>query len=117
MLLWSATEGCVTIMCSSIPVLRPLYDRVKYGKDGKSHSSGHNASYNMPNYGSGRKYGRLSISHNQQSTLDQNNSSYQKTIVSYNTRNASDETILRDGTGIERTDEIEVRYEQFGKKV
>jgi hypothetical protein len=31
--------------------------------------------------------------------------------------NTSDENILRGAAGIERTDEISVRYEQYGRKV
>lgn len=115
MLIWSATESCVTIMCSSIPVLRPLYVRVRYGKDGKSGSSG-NTPYKLPLYGSGRKYGKLSISGPDNSTLNSDGSPYQKTVISYNTRNTSDETIMRSPGGIARTDEISVSYEQYGKQ-
>ncbi|KAF5660720.1 integral membrane protein pth11 [Fusarium denticulatum] len=57
MLTWSATESTVTIMCSSIPVLRPLYVRFRYGSQGDS--SGAASSYKLPMYGnhSGRRYG------------------------------------------------------------
>ncbi|KAJ5128503.1 hypothetical protein N7448_002224 [Penicillium atrosanguineum] len=115
MLIWSATESCVTIMCSSIPVLRPLYVRIRYGKDGKNSSPG-NTDYKLPMYGSARKYGKLSISGPEHSTLNSNCGPYPKTVISYNTRNTSDETIIRDPTGIARTDEISVSYEQFGKQ-
>ncbi|RYC93601.1 hypothetical protein BFJ63_vAg3581 [Fusarium oxysporum f. sp. narcissi] len=61
MLIWSATESTVTIMCSSIPVLRPLYVRFRYGSQGDS--SGAASSYKLPMYGnySGRKYGNSSM--------------------------------------------------------
>ncbi|KIL85316.1 hypothetical protein FAVG1_11271 [Fusarium avenaceum] len=45
MLLWSATESTVTIMCSSIPVLRPLYVRFRYGSQGESSRDN---SYKLP---------------------------------------------------------------------
>ncbi|KAH9872209.1 hypothetical protein IAQ61_005044 [Plenodomus lingam] len=36
MLLWSSSEVCLTIVCACIPVLRPLYVRMKYGSGGDS---------------------------------------------------------------------------------
>lgn len=62
-------------------------------------------------YGSGRRYGKLDYS-----GADPNSSSYQKTVTSYHTRNASDEAIIQDANVIERTDEISINYEPFGKK-
>ncbi|CAI7624748.1 unnamed protein product [Penicillium glandicola] len=115
MLIWSATESCVTIMCSSIPVLRPLYIRVKYGKDGNSSSSG-NTSYKLPMYGSGRKWGKFSKSGLESST-DERGPTFHTTVMKNSAENASNENILRGAAGIERTDEISVSYEQFGKKV
>lgn len=116
MLIWSATESLVTIMCSSIPVLRPLYIRVRYGPDGKDSSTGNSgdASYKLPMYGSGaRKYGKMSFSTRNQSITEPKNS----TIVKYHTRDTSDENILHGAAGIERTDEISVSYERFDSKV
>ncbi|KAL4723065.1 hypothetical protein ACLX1H_010306 [Fusarium chlamydosporum] len=49
MLIWSATESTATIMCSSIPVLRPLYGRFRYGSKGSD--SGGSSSYKLPIYG------------------------------------------------------------------
>lgn len=101
-------------MCSSIPVLRPLYVRIKYGSKGDS-SSGNSKSYNLPQYGS-RKY-----------ALGSNNgvgqrSGNHRAVITYNKDNASDETILRDtkmdndmSGGIKRTDEISVSYENTTK--
>jgi hypothetical protein len=36
MLLWSSSEVCLTIVCASIPALRPLYVRIVYGSHGES---------------------------------------------------------------------------------
>ena len=116
MLIWSATESLVTIMCSSIPVLRPLYVRVRYGKDGKDSSFGNSGDtpYKLPMYGSGaRKYGKMSISGPGDSIIEPKSS----TLVKYETRNTSDENILQGAAGIERTDEISVSYERFDSKV
>ncbi|OQE38459.1 hypothetical protein PENCOP_c008G06352 [Penicillium coprophilum] len=114
MLIWSATESCVTIMCSSIPVLRPLYIRVKYGKNGKSSSSG-NTSYKLPIYGNGRRRGTFSKS-GLESSVDERSSTYHTTVMKNSAENASDEHILRGAAGIERTDEISISYEQFVTK-
>lgn len=116
MLIWSATESCVTIMCSSIPVLRPLYVRIKYGKDGKSSSSSGNTSYRMPMYGSNRKWGKFSKS-DLESSVGPGEISYQTTVMKHGRRNSSDENILDSAAGIERTDEISVSYEQYGRKI
>lgn len=111
MLIWSATESCVTIMCSSIPILRPLYVRIRYGENGKSSSSG-NTSYKLPMYGSGRKYGRLSKSGHEPSEVEANDVSYPSTVINFGTSNKSNEDILRGAAGIKKTDEISVSYEQ-----
>ncbi|KAJ3538562.1 hypothetical protein NM208_g5860 [Fusarium decemcellulare] len=114
MLIWSATESLVTIMCSSIPVLRPLYVRFKYGSKGDSSgASGANSSYKLPMYGnhSGRRYGQGSTA-----GIEQPAPSHQ-TQITYNANNASDESILRDtkaqygiSSAIKRTDEVSVSY-------
>lgn len=116
MLIWSATESCVTIMCSTIPVLRPLYIRIRYGKDGKDGSSSDN-SYKLPMYGSGRKYseskhyGQSSKSAFDTSVIDRKGFSDNMTVIKHTTSNNSDEAILHGAAGIERTDEISVSYE------
>ncbi|KAM0329631.1 hypothetical protein ACHAPQ_006700 [Fusarium lateritium] len=110
MLIWSATESTVTIMCSSIPVLRPLYVRFRYGSQGES---SHDNSYKLPMYGnhSGRKYGNDSIP-----GTGTNGGPSHRTVVTYNANNASDESILRDTktqndiSGIRRTDEVSISY-------
>ncbi|CAG1982985.1 unnamed protein product [Fusarium graminearum] len=109
MLIWSATESTATIMCSSIPVLRPLYVRFRYGSKGDS--SGENSSYKLPMYGnhSGKKYGTGS-------RTDVPAGPSHQTVISFNANNASDESILRDaktqnaGGGITRTDEVSISY-------
>lgn len=117
MLIWSATESCVTIMCSSIPILRPLYVQVRYGKDGKSGGSSDNPSYKLPLYASNRKYGILSKQGRGLSGLDTSDISYARTVVNPERSNKSDEDILvHDAAGIERTDEISVSYEQCAKR-
>ncbi|KAK3331775.1 hypothetical protein B0T19DRAFT_380295 [Cercophora scortea] len=127
MLIWSATESTVTIMCSSIPVLRPLYVRFRYGSKGDSSTDPKSSSYKMPMYGnhSGRKYGLGSkqgatgaddLEAHTVSPDDKNN----RTVITYN--NASEESILRDARvqpvdgaqsgGIRRTDHVRVSYEK-----
>ncbi|RGP65176.1 hypothetical protein FLONG3_9316 [Fusarium longipes] len=108
MLIWSATESTATIMCSSIPVLRPLYVRFRYGSKGDS--SGSNSNYKLPMYGnhSGKKYGTGTGT---EATAGRSH----QTVIAYNANNASDESILRDtknqnSGGITRTDEISISY-------
>lgn len=153
MLIWSATENTVTIMCASIPVLRPLYVRFRYGSKGDSNGSAsgaggasvgnrRNSSYKLPLYGnssSSRRQHRdksyalgssagdeTDLEHGGDSTKttiktgpDQHNN---RTVITYNADNASDESILRDtritqgagqsgGTGIMRVDQVRVTYE------
>ncbi|KAJ5577303.1 hypothetical protein N7535_004229, partial [Penicillium sp. DV-2018c] len=116
MLIWSATESCVTIMCSSIPVLRPLYVLIRYGKDGSKGSSPGNTSYKLPMYGSGRRWGKFSKSRLGSSVDEPHRTTYQTTIMKNSSGNTSDENILRSVADIERTDEIVVTYEQYGRK-
>ncbi|KAJ5232940.1 hypothetical protein N7468_005896 [Penicillium chermesinum] len=93
MLIWSATESTATIMCSTIPVLRPLYVRIRYNKkDGKSDPSSENNAYKIPLYP--ERYG--------------------KNVIACSTTNASDEAIIRDDTGITVTEHVSVRRDSFG---
>ncbi|RKU44005.1 hypothetical protein DL546_007104 [Coniochaeta pulveracea] len=122
MLIWSATESTVTIMCSSIPVLRPLYVRFRYGSRGEG-SSGHGSSYKLPMYAnrSFRPHGHLHDSH--PGPKAHTNAS-RHAVVAYNTNNRSDESILRETKGqngvtggITKTDQVEVRYEVYSRPV
>lgn len=118
MLIWSATESTVTIMCSSIPVLRPLYVRFRYGSKGDS--SGANSSYKLPMYGnnSAKKYGLGSTA-----GVEAKATPSHQTSITYNANNASDESILRDtkalenmSGGIKRTDEVSISYAAYAKQ-
>lgn len=101
-------------MCSSIPVLRPLYTRLRYGKDGKGSSTG-DSSYKLPMYRKGGSYGRFSKS-GLDTSLTATETVYPKTVIAPGTKNGSKEDILSGAAGIERTDEISVSYEQFPGK-
>ena len=46
MLLWSSGEICLTVICACIPVLRPLYTRLRYGHNDDSTKH----SYPLSNY-------------------------------------------------------------------
>ncbi|RYP47985.1 hypothetical protein DL768_006032 [Monosporascus sp. mg162] len=103
-MIWSATESLVTLMCSSIPVLRPFYVRFKYGS--KSDSSNSSGSYNLTQYGN-RRYALGSTG----AVGQQSGTS--RTVVNFNRGNVSEEAILRDlndgnnaAHGIRRTDEV-----------
>lgn len=100
-------------MGSTIPVLRPLYIHIKYGSDGTSSSSG-DTSYRLPLYGSGRDRSGFSKS-GLESTVDERGTTHNPAVTNNNPENASNENILRGAAGIERTDEVSVSYEQFGK--
>lgn len=149
MLIWSATENTVTIMCSSIPVLRPLYVRWRYGSKGESSGGGtpgpsgldpnnskNNNSYRLPTIGgsggnskskskSNKSYLGSSTGEDEEEDLGtkiakQPNGAHNRTVITYNADNASDESILRDtrvaqsqrgGDGIMRTDQVHVTYD------
>lgn len=102
-------------MCSTIPVLRPLYVRIRYNKDSSGGGTSENPSYKLPMYGSGRKYGKLSISGIDNSTIHQYSGDFQKSVIVRTTRNASDEAIARDHTGITVTEDIHVQREPFDR--
>lgn len=113
MLIWSATESTVAIMCSSIPVLRPLYVRFRYGSEGDSSSGQNSSSYKPPMYGnhSARKYGPGSTPGSETPS--------HRAVITYNADNASDESILRETKvqGIRRTDQVDVSYERIVSRI
>ena len=124
MLIWSATESTVTIMCSSIPVLRPLYVRYRYGSNGESDNSGgpQNISYKLPMYANrSGKTGENAHDANGSKVRDVLSGSNRTVNISYNAQdNESEESILRDARaygqavngGIRRTDQVKVSYEK-----
>jgi hypothetical protein len=129
MLIWSAAESCATIMCSSIPVLRPLYTRLRYGSKGSSAGTG-DSSYQLPMYARNRHYGGFSSNKSGFKTSELDGTTtvdlgidtyHQKTVISHSHptsgSNGSNEDILRGAAGIERTDEVEVTYERFERKM
>ncbi|KAL2793286.1 hypothetical protein BJX66DRAFT_306446 [Aspergillus keveii] len=129
MLIWSAAESCATIMCSSIPVLRPLYTRVRYGSKGSSAGTG-DSSYQLPMYARKKHYAGFSSDKSdfRPSELDGTTTTdlgidtyHQKTVISHSHPtsggNGSNEDILRGAAGIERTDEVQVTYERFERKM
>ncbi|XP_014555731.1 hypothetical protein COCVIDRAFT_38603 [Bipolaris victoriae FI3] len=92
MLLWSSSEVCMTIVCACIPVLRPLYVRVKYGSRGDSSNKD---SYHLKEYskskssrGDGSQPGNKIYMGPGESVL--------QTTVHMGSDAASEETILRD---------------------
>ena len=116
MLIWSATESLMTIMCSSIPVLRPLYVKIKYGSKGDSNGNG--ASYNLSKFGDRQRYAPGSVADVEQKGVSHH------AVITYNPNstngNDSDENILlAQGTHnmnhspgtIKRTDEVTVNFE------
>lgn len=117
MLIWSATESLVTIMCASIPVLRPLYVRIRYGSQG---SSNNKSAYNMPMYGANRNYGGNSKYGMGSTVAAEPKGITHQTTITYTPDNASDESILRDtraqnvsagGGGIQKREDISITYE------
>ncbi|KAI0595397.1 hypothetical protein F4775DRAFT_605054 [Biscogniauxia sp. FL1348] len=98
LLIWSATEGLVTIMCSSIPVLRPLYVRVKYGSKGDSSSN--SRGYPLPEYGPNSKHNtnngvkNTANSNNNNVYIGPSKSNY-RSEVNASPGNSSEESILR----------------------
>lgn len=111
----------MTIVCACIPVLRPLYVRLKYGSRGDS-SGGR--SYPLNDYskkGSGGFPSKGNSGGNSKIYMGPGESALH-TTVKYGDDNASEESILRDqkhgmglpiqnfdgSDGIKRTDEIRV---------
>ena len=93
MLIYSGTENFVSVMCASIPVLRPLYNKVVRGYG----SSAENSSYGKRSY----QLSRLG-SRDPESALGNSQHGGMETKI-YSSRggnplqdNTSEETILRD---------------------
>lgn len=91
MLLWSSSEVCMTIVCACIPVLRPLYVRVKYGSRGDSSNKD---SYHLKEY-SKSKSSRGDNSQPGNKIYVGPGESVLQTTVRLGSDNASEESILR----------------------
>ncbi|KAI0004696.1 hypothetical protein F4779DRAFT_599511 [Xylariaceae sp. FL0662B] len=115
MLIWSDTEGLVTIMCSSIPVLRPLYVQFRYGTQGGSSLDNRSYPLGSRNRSEGAR-GQNQGDNNIFSGAGKDNFHSE---VGAHANNSSEESILRDTReqngagkfgGIQRTDEVSVSY-------
>jgi len=113
MLLWSSSEVCLTIVCACIPVLRPLYVRLKYGSRGDS--SGKN-SYPLNDYSKSKDSRGLADSQSGNKIYMGPGGSILQTTVRMGSDTASEETILHgvnnntwdSEAGIKRTRDITV---------
>lgn len=125
MLIYSGTENFVSVLCASIPVLRPLWSKVRHGYYGSDGQSG-DRSYEMGRYArSGRSDGK-----DRETPLKMrpDHSVLETTIytgTNYDTKgdNASEETILREtneqqGKGeVHYRTEVSVQYSNAGESL
>jgi hypothetical protein len=128
MLLWSTTEILVTIICACVPVLRPLYVKIRRG--GSRSESSNGPSFPLHGYAASRKFlgtfgggggtakksGASASSDKSRVYLGPGGSALQ-TTAKMGSEHASEESILREqrgpvvgldgkGGGIMRTDEF-----------
>jgi len=96
MLLWSSTEVFLTIVCACVPVLRPLYVRIKYGSRGDS--SGQN-SYPLKEYSKSKSSRGMDGSRKSDKIYMGPGESVLQTTVRMGSDTASEETILRETHG------------------
>lgn len=96
MLLWSSTEVFLTIVCACVPVLRPLYVRIKYGSRGDS--SGQN-SYPLKEYSKSKSSRGMDGSRKSDKIYMGPGESVLQTTVRMGSDTASEETILRESHG------------------
>ncbi|KNG49035.1 hypothetical protein TW65_04017 [Stemphylium lycopersici] len=104
MLLWSSSEVCMTIVCACIPVLRPLYVRVKYGSRGESSSKD---SYPLKNYSKNFDFSKSSRgkgSNPGEKIYMGPGESVLQTTVRMGSDTASEEMILRDSDQKQNSD-------------
>jgi hypothetical protein len=109
MLLWSSSEVCLTVVCACIPILRPLYVRIKYGSRGDSSAKN---SYPLDEYSKRGPSGNLS----QNKIYMGPGGSILQTTVRMGSDTASEDTILHgvnnntwdSDAGIKRTRDITV---------
>ena len=93
MLLWSSTEVFLTIVCACVPVLRPLYVRIRYGTRGDS--SGQN-SYPLKDYSKSKSSRGMDGSRRSEKIYMGPGESVLQTTVRMGSDTASEETILRE---------------------
>lgn len=93
MLIWSSSEVCLTIVCACIPVLRPLYVRIRYGSRGDS--SGKN-SYPLKDYSTSKRSGGLGDSHKETKIYMGPGASVLQTTVRMGSDTASEESLVRE---------------------
>jgi hypothetical protein len=113
MLLWSSSEVCLTIVCACIPVLRPLYVRVRYGSKGESSSKD---SYPLREYTKSKNSRGFGTAQPDNKVYMGPGGSILQTTVRMGSDAASEETILNgvnnntwdNEAGIKRTRDITV---------
>jgi hypothetical protein len=117
MLIWSSSEVCLTIVCACIPILRPLYVRLKYGSRGDS--SGKN-SYPLNDYSKSKDSRRYVENPSSSNKIYMGpGGSILQTTIRMGSDTASEETILHgtnnhtwdSETGIKRTRDVVVTVE------
>lgn len=93
MLIWSSSEVCLTIVCACIPVLRPLYVRIKYGSRGDSTGK---HSYPLHEYSESKRSKGTGESGKESKIYMGPGGSLLQTTVRMGSDAASEETILRE---------------------
>lgn len=122
LILWGSSELLVAIVCACIPVLRPLYKRLRGQTKSSEEESGP-----YPNKSGGRSGGGYALSSLRRDEFSANERGRVGGRSNYNTQvdsersergmdNGSDESILRDAWrfGIKETVEVDVSYGKEG---
>lgn len=120
MLIWSATESLITIICSTIPILRPLYLQIRYRTQNvNSDTPDEKDPYDLPTPPS-RSPGLHSISASIDLTQEIDRRCTTTTITSaHPVGSKGDESVIRsvwnkdwtDSSSIKITEEISVSYD------
>jgi hypothetical protein len=113
MLIWSSSEVCLTIVCACIPVLRPLYVRIRYGSRGEPSSKG---SYPLKEYTKSKNSRGFDATQSGNKIYMGPGASVLQTTVRMGSDAASEETILNgvnnntwdNEAGIKRTRDITI---------
>jgi hypothetical protein len=120
MLLWSSSEVCLTVVCACIPVLRPLYIRIKYGSRGDSSGKG---SYPLKEYTKSKNSRVAGTAQSENKIYMGPGASVLQTTIRMGSDAASEETILNavnnntwdSEAGIKRTRDITVTTSAVSK--